>query len=335
MKHLSSSSPDKKTAILLQKTSCSAVGVNWYDWAINPALSILQICNAVVIEKRINFAKMNNNNSILLVDPGFDPDTATNCDLLLKVTADSLSYAIVNTGNNRVEVLYDRQNFIHQQAEVGAAIQADPNLQLPFHQVKVCSYTINSIAIPNDFFKEELLDTYRPYFTDLDNYSDDLHTAAVATQPFKTVFLLPRAIEDAINSSWPDAHRFEQSAPFLATPKPEQAHYLLLDFTAGSFYAMLVKDGALIFQNFYQTEDAEEFMYYLMLISRQLHLDPAQTDVLVSGIINSGDPQYQILAKRFRSVNLHTPGFQVLEETILEDMPAHYYTSLLALQLCE
>jgi hypothetical protein len=278
---------------------------------------------------------MNNNNSILLVDPGFDPDTATNCDLLLKVTADSLSYAIVNTRNNRVEVLYDRQQFIHQQAGLGAAIQGDPNLKLPFHQVRVCSYTINSITIPNEFFKEEQLETYTSYFADLENYSSSLHTSTIAAQSFKTVFLLPRAVEDTINSSWPNARRFEQSAPFLATPKPERETQLLLDFTAGSFYAMLVKDGALIFQNFYQTEDAEEFMYYLMLISRQLQLNPSQTDVLISGIINAGDRQYEILTKRFRSVSLDNPGFQIWEETILEDMPAHYYTSLLALKLCE
>jgi hypothetical protein len=278
---------------------------------------------------------MSNNNSILLVDPNFDPDTATNCDLLLKVSADSLSYAIVNNRNNRVEVLYDRQNFIHQQVEIGAAIEADPNLRLPFRQVKVCSYTINSIAIPNEFFKEEQLDTYSTYFTDLKNYSADLHTASIATQPFKTVFLLPQGIDDVINSSWPDARRFEQSAPFLATTKPEADNHLWLDFTAGSFYAMLVKDGTLLFQNFYDTADAEEFMYYLMLISRQLQLIPAQTDVLISGIINPGDPQHKILNQRFKSATLHSPGAHLLEQTILEDMPAHYYTSLLALQLCE
>jgi hypothetical protein len=302
---------------------------------MSPALSILQICNAVVIEKRINFAKMSNNNSILLLDPNFDPNAAIPCNLLLKITADSISYAIVNTENNSVEVLYDRQNFQDHQHTLLPLLQEDPHLKMSFSNVYVCSYTINSISIPNDFFKETELHTYRPYFTEPENYSQNLNTCTLGTRDFKTIFLFPNVVEEAINTHWPEAKKLEQTAPLLSTPQIEAGLLLAIDFTASSFFAMLIKDGGLIFQNFFLTENADEFSYYLMLIMKQLELDPAQVDVQISGIINEGDVQYKFLKNQFQSVHLHAPDAPTLENSIMEDMPAHYYTSLLALQLCE
>jgi hypothetical protein len=299
------------------------------------ALSILQICDAVVIEKRINFAKMNNKNSILLVDPNFDPNAAIHCNLLLKITADSLCYVIINTQNNRVEVLYDRQNFLDHDNELLRLMHADPYLRLSFNSVKICSYTINSISIPNDFYVEAELEYYAPYFTELEHYSSRVNSIAIPTKEFKTIFLFPQIIEEAMNTYWPNAGKFEQTAPLLSNSNNRLDFQLSIDFTAGSFFAMLIKNGSLIFQNFFLTEDAGEFTYYLMLIFKQLQLDPAQIDVLISGIINEGDPQQEVLKKYFRSVSWNVPAAEALESGILEDMPAHYYTSLLALQLCE
>jgi hypothetical protein len=299
------------------------------------ALSILQICNAVVIEKRINFAKMNNNNSILLVDPNFDPNATIHCNLLLKITSDSLSYVIVNNESKRVEVLYDRQSLPDQENEVLRLIHADPYLRLSFESVKVCSYTINSISIPYEFFNEADLDNYTAYFSQRENYSEQLNTLDAPYGNFKTLFLLPQVLEDAIHTHWPNATKFEQTAGLLQEEQKASGLQLKIDFSAGSFFAMLQKEGELIFQNFFQTEDADEFTYYLMLIFKQLQLDPKQIDVLISGIINDGDAQQEVIAKYFRSVNWNIPTGQTAEDSILEDMPAHYYTSLLALQLCE
>jgi hypothetical protein len=278
---------------------------------------------------------MNNNNSILLVDPNFDPNAALHCNLLLKITADSFSYVIVNTENKRVEVLYDRQNLQNQKRELLPLLHADPYLRMTFNSVKVCSYTINSISIPNDFYNEEEIERYAPYFSEPEHYSSTINTLSIPSKEFKTLFLFPQVVEDALQTYWPDARKFEHTAPLLFDQKNQSGFQLTLDFTAGSFFAMLINNGELIFQNFFLTENAEEFTYYLMLIFKQLQLEPAQIDVLISGIVNQGDQQLQVLQEYFRSVNWNIPATEQLEDSILEDMPAHYYTSLLALQLCE
>ncbi len=289
----------------------------------------------MVIEKRINFVWMNNKNSILLEDQAFDPVSALNCNLLLRITADSFSYAIVNALAGKIEVVYDCQDFQPTEHNLSATILGDPYLSLLFKTVKIGSYTTNIIAVPEEIYTPEVVDPYLKYFTDLDNYSRNLYTARYSGQDFRSLFLLPNAVESAIKIHWREARSFEQTASLLAINQIAESHQVYLDFTAGSFHAMLLEKGKMIFQNVFQIENSEEFQYYLLLLIKQLEINTTGTKVLASGILNEGDEQHSILLKYFKAVNLCTPPESTISDSILEDMPPHYYTSLLALNLCE
>ncbi len=289
----------------------------------------------MVIEKRINFARMNNKNSILLEDPAFDPVAALNCNLLLKITTDSFSYAIVNTLKNKVEVVYDCQDYQPTANNLSSTILSDPYLSLLFNRVKIGSYTSNTIAIPEPIFDAEGTANYLQYFTDLEHYSDRVYTASYSGQDFRNLFLLPKAVESTIKTHWREACSVEQTASLLALKDQSNSTQFYLDFTAGSFQAILLQAGKMIFQNVFQVENADEFHYYLLLLIKQLNISSASAEVLVSGIMNEGDEQHQLLLKYFPQVKLCMPSESTLQNSILEDMPSHYYTSLIALNLCE
>lgn len=278
---------------------------------------------------------MNNKNSILLEDPAFDPVAALNCNLLLKITADSFSYAIVNTVEQKVEVVYDCQDFQPTAYNLSSTILSDPYLSLLFNRVKISSYTTNTVSIPKALYTEAVAAPYFQYFSDLDHYSSNVYTAAYSGQDFTNLFLLPNAVESALKSHWREAGTYEQTAGLLALNAGAATQQFYLDFTAGSFQAMLLQHGKMIFQNVFQIENTEEFHYYLLLLLKQLNIDTTQTRLLASGIFNEGDEQYDILMKYFPVIQLCTPAEALTNNSILEDMPPHYYTSLLALNLCE
>ncbi len=278
---------------------------------------------------------MNNKNSILLKDPAFDPVAALNCNLLLKITADSFSYAIINTTKDKIKVVYDCQDFQPTASNLSSTILSDPYLSLLFNRVKIASYTANTIAVPEELYTSDEAEPYLKYFSDLDHYSRNVYTAAYTGQDFRSLFLLPNAVESAIQTHWREAHPYEQTASLLAINQNTESQQFYLDFTAGSFHAMLLRNGKMIFQNVFQIENPEEFHYYLLLLLKQLKINASETKVLASGILNEGDDQYSILMKYFSAVQLCTPGESTVSNSILEDMPPHYYTSLLALNLCE
>ena len=61
------------------------------------------------------------NNSLLLVDPNFKTDASANCHLLLKITNDSFSYAVVGKDTEEINIIFDKQGCEDVQKEMKSA----------------------------------------------------------------------------------------------------------------------------------------------------------------------------------------------------------------------
>jgi len=273
----------------------------------------------------------NDKNSILLVDPEFDPNTASDCNLLLKITADSFSYAIIDRNSKQLKAVFDEQECEDIVSSLTLALKQDVYLRLSFKDIKVSVYTVNTIAIPNELYAEADLDVYAKFFTE--EQSNTLYTQPENNFGFTSIFNLQVFVEDMLNTYLINAKRFEQNAPVLALAPASNANSLLLDFTVGSVNALLIKEEKMIFQNTYEISNAEEFNYYLVLMIQELQLD-TNTTVLLSGIIHDNDAIYTCISSYFNTISFNLPPAADIDYAILEDMPAHYYSSLLALDLC-
>lgn len=276
---------------------------------------------------------MDNKNSILLVDPEFDLNTAADCDLLLKITPDSFSYAIIDKSCRQVKAVYDEQECENVPATLAAKLKNDVYLTLPFNEIKAAVYTENTINIPNDLYDPTQLNQYARFFTE--DQSNNLYTRPFTNFGFTSIFSLQQFTEDTLASSLKNCRLYTHSAPVLALASHHDKTVLLLDFTATSFNALYTVGEQLIFQNYYQIDNAEEFNYYLLLIINQMNINTSATELHLSGIIHTGDERYQCIEKYFNTVHFNLPPIEEIDHKILDDMPAHYYSSLLALDLCE
>lgn len=276
---------------------------------------------------------MSHKNSILLVDPEFDPSTAPDCNLLLKITADSFSYAIIDKTTSQLKAVYDQQESDNISRDLSAKLKNDSYLNLPFKEIKVAVYTENSISIPNDLFDAQNLDQYAKFFTE--EQSDNLYVRPFSSYGFTSIFTLHRFIDETLADSLLSCKLFDQVAPVLAMVKDQVRKSMILDFTAASFNVVITEGEQLIFRNYYEIAHAEEFNYYLLLIINQLQLNTKEMNVQLSGIIHENDHYYKCIAKYFKIISFNTPLSDQVDHKILDDMPAHYYSSLLALDICE
>lgn len=276
---------------------------------------------------------MNSKNSILLIDPDFDPNSATDCDLLLKVGPDSFSYAIIDKSCNQVKAVFDQQECEDAGAAFATKLKNDGYLGLPFKAVKIALYTENVIAIPDELYDPAQLNVYAKYFSE--EQSDTLYVQPVAGYGFTSIFNLSGFIENTLSASLAASKRYDHSAPLLALAKGKGPGSLLLDFTAGSFHVTCLQEGQLVFQRYFQVDNPEEVNYYLLLVISQLKLSNTATTVHLSGIIHEDDHNYQCVSKYFNQIRFHEATGNETDSRILDDMPAHYYSSLLALDLCE
>lgn len=273
---------------------------------------------------------MNKSNSILLIDPSFDPAAAPNCTLLVKVGLDSFSYAIIDKETNAVSAVFDEQECKSGALKFAERLKTDSYLTLAYQDVKVAIHTPNMINIPNDLFREEELSAHAQFFAT--PHSENVYAHTQSYFGFTTIFSLPTPTEELLHNF--KGKKFQSTAGLLSLAEDKEETTLILDFTVTSFTALYLKNKQVIFQQCYEIENMEEFNYYLLLMVNQLQISTQDTKVHLSGIVHEGDETYNCIQKYFNHIEFIS-ALKELNQQVLNDMPFHYYSSLLALDQCE
>ncbi|MFN0293840.1 DUF3822 family protein [Pedobacter helvus] len=271
------------------------------------------------------------NNSILLIDPNFDPANSANLSLLVKIGADTFSYVIIDQERKFVHAVYDEQECTDGYEKLKERLKNDAYLNLNYQNVKIATHTQNVVYVPNELFNENEIAVYTKFFADAD--SQNIYVQPSQQQNIYTVFSPPYSVEKKINNNWPQSIKLVHNAGLFELAVQFNTDTIIIDFTAGSFQLVYIKDKEIAFNQNYQFEGTEELTYFLLLIVNQLNINVQQVTVNTCGIINDNDINWNILIKYFQNVQLLTLVSD-LDTSILDDMPAHYYTSLLALQQC-
>ena len=275
---------------------------------------------------------MNTKNSILLLDPAFDLSTSVNCSLLVRVGIDSFSYAILDKDTNKISIVFDEQKCEDASKKLSERLTNDVYLGLIFNEIKVAVYTKNSISIPNVLYNSEDLNQNTSFFTQ--PHSENVYINAHPNFGFTSAFSFSKMTDEIISQSFSNSNKYQPSAALLKLAENIADTSLLLDFTAGAIYVLYLREKQVVFQQCYEIENAEEFNYYLLLMINQLAINLNDTSVYVSGIIHQDDDKYRCLNQYFKAIQfLNFVDFN-FDQQILEDMPSHYYTTLLALDQC-
>lgn len=273
---------------------------------------------------------MNKSNSILLIDPSFDPASSINCDLLLKVGMDSFSYAILNKETNQVVAVYDEQECEDGAKKLSERLKTDHYLQLSYRQVKSAVCTLTHISIPDAFFGTVDLTTHTQYFAH--PHSKRVYTKSQPFFQYTSVFALSEKTEQDLASL--NSKNYQEYTTLLQLAQHTEGNALWLDFSANSVAMVYTKDNQLVFQQTFEISGPEELNYYLLLLISQLEINSEETQVKVSGIINENDEKFMCLQKYFVKNDFITVQTGLGHE-ILEDLPLHYFTTLIALDECE
>lgn len=270
-------------------------------------------------------------NNILLIDPAFDPSLSQKLRLIVKIGTDTLTYAIIDDEQKLLYAVFNEQECLDVHASFAKRVKNDAYLNIDFGEVLVAAHSQNQFFVPNQLLSDELIKTQTAFFTP--EKTGDVYVKAL--DKFSSVFAFPKAVETAIETNWAAGDRTTENEGLIkiATAAP-QKQVLLIDFTVKSFEVVFCKNQEFQFQQSYTYDNVDELTYYILLMVKQLNVDTKDVAVLVSGIIDIADEKWNRLAQYFTNVSCATPNAN-LNMAILEDMPLHYYTSLLSLYPCE
>ncbi len=275
---------------------------------------------------------MNSQNSILLVDPAFDPNTSSNRSLLIRLGIDSFSYAILDKEKNKISAVFDQQECDNVEETLTERLKNDVYLGLAFNDIKLAIHTGNNISVPNVLFDKDEVKLNAKFFNL--PHAENIHTTFHANYDFTSIFSFSKTTDQIVSNSLSQSKKFPSNVALLKLAENKGNNALFLDFSAGAMYVLYLNEKKVVFQQTYELANTDEFNYYLLLVMKELAFEYKDLEVYLSGIIHENDEKHACLKDYFDNIQFLSFVDHNLDLEVLEDMPSHYYTTLLALDQC-
>ena len=114
-------------------------------------------------------------NSVLLGDEKFESEPKDGCDLLVQVSDDSFSYAIINRQSNELKRLFSLQGKTKLYQEISKVFATDHFLALGFASVKVSVQTPSFLFVPKNLYNSHQNEKYTNFLVETENVLEYHH----------------------------------------------------------------------------------------------------------------------------------------------------------------
>ena len=257
------------------------------------------------------------------IDPGFSHTQVGNYTLLLLLSANDFSLAIMHKQKLMVWRKTAPLSEFTQPGEVQEV------LGFGYDEVITGLLSPHFTLVPNSLFEKDSIASVA-YF--LDVHATDRVFAQRLDADNQIVFKTGDLITNAaarfdLDKIWFGATGWIQAI----TNNQPSAQHLYLNLNADLFEVAYFKHGKLHLYNTFEFTHEDELAYYTVFVCQQLKLDMREMNIVLSGNIANGDNRYHsILSNIFKAVELNT----IAVAEIPDSLPKHQLLALTALPLC-
>ena len=152
------------------------------------------------------------------------------------------------------------------------------------------------------------------------------------------LFAIPTEIYEILTSWFPTVEFHHSGTAMIEylLSKYKNSNEPLLHVNSGNRIAEIIvnKGKSLLFYNSFEIHTPEEFVYYILFVCEQLHLNPETLKVTFSGQIELTDTAYVLSSKYIRYTELidRPENYTYAEE--FNEVPAHNYFHLFSQLVC-
>jgi hypothetical protein len=257
------------------------------------------------------------------IDPGFSHTQVGNYTLLLLLSANAFSLAVMH----KQKLMVWRKTA--PLAEFTQPGEVQEVLGFSYHEVITGLQSSHFTLVPQSLFEQDSVANVARY---LDVNPTDRVFAQTLDADNYVVFKTGEAITTAAARFDLDKVCFGATGwiQAIAANQPSASH-LYLNLNSDRFEVAYFKQSKLHLYNTFEFTHEDELAYYTVFACQQLKLDMSATTVVLSGNIATNDNRYQaILGDIFKAVELNS----IVVTEIPETLPKHQLLSLTALSLC-
>ncbi|MCK9413325.1 MAG: DUF3822 family protein [Prolixibacteraceae bacterium] len=280
---------------------------------------------------------------ICFIDKSFDPEQTNLYHLSIQISLDGFSYAILDIPRGKYTVLKSANLFLKRPRllfmKVRELMNEDEHLNLKYKSIEIVYSSENFTLVPHAFYQQGSADKFFGF-----NHSAERGFVVDKTLLTKAeawcIFNIPENLKEFLALKYPKATIRHNLYPLVERalkenknfPERKQVH---INFFRSCFELIVLSGTKLQLCNQFNYSGENDISYFVLYVFDQLKLPPDTTELVIHGLMQQTDPIYQTLRKYIRKTSFARPTSLFNYSYTFNQLPDHYFTSLLDLYKCE
>ncbi|MBI4945347.1 MAG: DUF3822 family protein [Bacteroidetes bacterium] len=267
--------------------------------------------------------------AINLIDESFDPKKSNTYHLSILSNEKSLTFAVLDTDTNKYLVLQSFSPTLKGE-DILAPFKAG-SIYTSFKSVTCAVAHNNFTLVPFALFDEENKRSFLEFNHPVDN-EEKIHSDTLNNLEAKNIFTISRSFEAELRKHFITVHFLHNSTSFieglLIRNKNKKGKKVFSDFHSSYFEIVILEDGKLLFSNSFKYKAPEDIAYYILFVYEQLHLNPEEIELVLSGEIEKTEKEHALLYNYIRHVKFASPPEGFKYSYNFDEIPNHKFFSL-------
>ena len=197
-----------------------------------------------------------------------------------------------------------------------------------FTNTQVILYHQPSTFVPSTFFDKNLLPNYLQFLGDFDEYSA-LNFDELKDTNQVNVYSYPKAILEILNQILKKATFCHYNSLLYKevsslSSYSENEYQLFIHLQKGAMDLYLAKNSEVVFQNHFNIQNEDEFLYYVFFVLQQYKLSSHQFEIVFLGEISAFKNYYKVIKEYHQKIRFEHQKTSILLN--MEQHPAPFFS---------
>jgi hypothetical protein len=280
---------------------------------------------------------------ICFIDKSFDHEQTNLYHLSIQISLDGFSFAILDIPKGKYTLLKSTNFFLKRSRllfmKVKELLSEDEHLNLKYKSVDIVYSSENFTMVPQPFYQQGAADKFFGFNHEIEKgYLTD-KTLMPKAEAW-CIFNIPENLKEFLALKFPKATIRHNLFPLMERALKENKNFpdrkqIHVNFFRTYFELVVLSGSKLMLCNQFSYASENDVIFYVLYVFEQLKLAPDNTELVFHGLVQKNDPVCQTFKKYIRKVSFASPTTLFNYSYTFNQLPEHYYTSLLDLYKCE
>jgi hypothetical protein len=280
---------------------------------------------------------------ICFIDKSFDHEQSNLYHLSIQISLDGFSFSILDIPKGKYTVLKSINFFLKRPRllymSIRELLDKDEYLNLKYKSVEILYSSENFTLVPQAFFQNGYADKLIGFNHEIEKgYCID-KTLLPKAEAF-CIFAIPENLKEFLNLKFPKATIRHNLFPLIERALKENKNFpdrkqVHINFFRTYFELIVLSGTKLLLCNQFNYSCENDVIYYVLYVFDQLKLPPDSTELVLHGNFPQAAPLYQLFKKYIRKTVFAKPTSLFNYSYTFNQLPEHYFTTLLDLYKCE